>query len=558
MKRFLSVVLTGLIAMSMVACSSGGEEETLTGVGKGIGGELKVEVKKEGEKIVSVKVTEHKETEGIADPALKDIPAAIVKANSTDVDVISGATVTSKAIIAAVNNALDPEKYPAPEKEEAGSGSVTAADVYQGFGITSVPRVGPGKDDTDTPVYSFNEVFANVLFDGEGKILSLIIDQLEVATPNYDGDGMPHFSGYPGQGGYNNDENHDGKIDGKTADTEDRFVEEIKGWTTKRERGDKYIVGSSTWTAQMEAFEKLFTGMTVDEVEEWFKKYTSDINGRPLKAESEDEKDKAKFNALTDAEKKELADVTSGATMSLKDPHGDIIGAIKNAYENRIALDIKGATKQGMGLNFMPRIGPGKDDTGTPVYSINQVFANTLFDKDGKIAALHIDQLEFATPNYDGDGMPHLSGFPGQGGYNNNENHDEKVDGKTADTEEQFTSEVNGWVTKRARGDKYIVGASTWTDQIEVFEKLFVGKTVEEVEQWFKKYTSDINGRPLKAEAEDEKDKAKYSALTDAEKKDLADVTSGATMSLNDPHGDIISAIKKSLESAREINLEIK
>ncbi len=181
-----------------------------------------------------------------------------------------------------------------------------------------------------------------------------------------------------------------------------------------------------------------------------------------------------------------------------------------------------------------------------------------MFDKDGKIVALHIDQLEFATPNYDGDGMPHLSGFPGQGGYNNDENHDEKVEGKTADTEEQFISEVNSWVTKRARGDKYIVGASTWTDQIEAFEKLFVGKSVEEVEEWFKKYTSDINGRPLKAEDEDEKDKAKYNALTEDEKKSLADVISGATMSLNDPHGDIIAAIKKSFESAREINLEVK
>ena len=49
---------------------------------------------------------DHAETEGLADAALKDIPAAIVEANSTDVDSITNATVTSDAIKAAVKDAL--------------------------------------------------------------------------------------------------------------------------------------------------------------------------------------------------------------------------------------------------------------------------------------------------------------------------------------------------------------------------------------------------------------------------------------------------------------------
>ena len=52
--------------------------------------------------ITSVEVTEHEETEGLADPALTDVPAAIVESNSTDVEVVTGATVTSEAIIEAV------------------------------------------------------------------------------------------------------------------------------------------------------------------------------------------------------------------------------------------------------------------------------------------------------------------------------------------------------------------------------------------------------------------------------------------------------------------------
>lgn len=44
-----------------------------------------------------------------ADKAAAELPAKIVEANSTDVDVIAGATITSEAILYAVNNALDPE-----------------------------------------------------------------------------------------------------------------------------------------------------------------------------------------------------------------------------------------------------------------------------------------------------------------------------------------------------------------------------------------------------------------------------------------------------------------
>jgi len=35
-----------------------------------------------------------------------------------------------------------------------------------------------------------------------------------------------------------------------------------------------------------------------------------------------------------------LADVTSAATMSLKDSHGDIIAAIKASFENRVEIDL--------------------------------------------------------------------------------------------------------------------------------------------------------------------------------------------------------------------------
>jgi len=116
--------------VSMVACSKekkGTEEATttdtskeeivtLTGTGSGFGGLITVTVKKQGDKIISVEAEGADETEGIGTNALEQLPAKIVEANSTDIDVIASATISSQGLIYAVNNALDPEKYPAPEK----------------------------------------------------------------------------------------------------------------------------------------------------------------------------------------------------------------------------------------------------------------------------------------------------------------------------------------------------------------------------------------------------------------------------------------------------------
>ena len=536
-----------------------GAAGVLTGTADGFMGPITVSVTMDGDTITAVEVVSNSETPEIAGAALEQIPAAIVAANSPDVDVVSGATYTSNGIINAVKNAIsgtspEPEPEATPEPTQAAQ---TAAEAYQGFGLSNTVRMGPGSDDTGTPVYSINQVFANVVFDGEGKILSIYVDQLEYATPNYDGASMPHFSGWPGQGGYNNDSNHDAVVDGTTPDTEEQFTEEVAGWITKRDRGEDYVMGTGTWHEQMDAFQRLFVGMTVDEVEEWFAKYCSDANGRPLKESSSGEGDAEKYAALTDDEKAMLADVTSSATMSLNDSHGDILSAIRKAYENRVPLGAMTATGMGLGLSNTVRMGPGSDDTGTPVYSINQVFANTLFDSEGRIVAIYVDQLEYATPNYDGAEMPHFSGWPGQGGYNNDSNHDAVVDGTTPDTEEQFTEEVAGWVTKRDRGETYVMGTGTWSEQMDAFQKLFVGKTVDEVEEWFAKYCSDANGRPLKESSSGEGDAEKYAALTDEEKAMLADITSSATMSLNDSHGDILSAIRASFDNMVPVDLTL-
>jgi uncharacterized protein with FMN-binding domain len=81
-------------------------EGALTGTAKGFGGDVTVTVVVDGDDIVSVEAVGGSETNGIGSNAIDQLPAKIVEADSTEVDGVSGATVTSNAIKEAVNAAL--------------------------------------------------------------------------------------------------------------------------------------------------------------------------------------------------------------------------------------------------------------------------------------------------------------------------------------------------------------------------------------------------------------------------------------------------------------------
>ncbi|WMJ78940.1 MULTISPECIES: FMN-binding protein [unclassified Sedimentibacter] len=83
------------------------DTQTLTGTAQGYGGEVSVTVKVSGDDIMSVEAVGEKETQGVGSNALDQLPAKIEEADSTDVESISGATVTSDAIKEAVDNALE-------------------------------------------------------------------------------------------------------------------------------------------------------------------------------------------------------------------------------------------------------------------------------------------------------------------------------------------------------------------------------------------------------------------------------------------------------------------
>ena len=57
-----------------------------------------------------MEVISHQETDGIGTKAIEDLPAAIVSANSTEVDNVASATITSEAIKEAVEDAIRQSK----------------------------------------------------------------------------------------------------------------------------------------------------------------------------------------------------------------------------------------------------------------------------------------------------------------------------------------------------------------------------------------------------------------------------------------------------------------
>lgn len=124
MKRTLSLLLAFVMVLGLAACGGNTAQETTaaataaseeagiytpgtyTGTAAGKNGDVKVEVTFSANAIDSVKVVEHSETAGISDGAIENIPAAIVENQSLAVDTVSGATITSDAILNAVADAV--------------------------------------------------------------------------------------------------------------------------------------------------------------------------------------------------------------------------------------------------------------------------------------------------------------------------------------------------------------------------------------------------------------------------------------------------------------------
>ena len=151
------------------------ESQKITTSAEGYGGELVVEVEIAAGEIIAIDILEHKETEGFAEPALEEIPEEIIATQSPDVDVVSGVTETSEAIMEAVRKALEEAEAEVTEEEDDGEQVLTGS--AEGYGGELVVEVTIGSDGDISSIeiieHSESEDIGEPAFD---KIPQAIID----------------------------------------------------------------------------------------------------------------------------------------------------------------------------------------------------------------------------------------------------------------------------------------------------------------------------------------------------------------------------------------------
>lgn len=107
MKKFFGICLAAMVALCVcTAFAAAYVPGSYTTTAEGNNGAIKLTVMVSDTAITDIKVVEQGETTGLGDVAIDQIISEIIKNNSTAVDTVSGATVSSKAVIAAVDEAL--------------------------------------------------------------------------------------------------------------------------------------------------------------------------------------------------------------------------------------------------------------------------------------------------------------------------------------------------------------------------------------------------------------------------------------------------------------------
>jgi fumarate reductase flavoprotein subunit len=108
-KRTIALCLALVMVLLMAACQakpvSSNNSGVFTGESKGKNGAIKVEVTIENAEIKDIKVVENHESD-FTKNVFEELPKAMIAANTADVDAITGATLTSNAIIEAVRDAI--------------------------------------------------------------------------------------------------------------------------------------------------------------------------------------------------------------------------------------------------------------------------------------------------------------------------------------------------------------------------------------------------------------------------------------------------------------------
>ena len=143
MKKLTALLASATMALSLVGCSAG---KTYTGEAYGHDKEnpVKVTLTIKDKTITKVEVDASHETNGIGSKAAETMPGAIVAANSLDVDGVSGATQTSKAIIEAATAALKQAGLEPSDLTSKKTTATKAKDIEETVDVVIVGAGGAG------------------------------------------------------------------------------------------------------------------------------------------------------------------------------------------------------------------------------------------------------------------------------------------------------------------------------------------------------------------------------------------------------------------------------
>ena len=143
MKKLTALLASATMALSLVGCSAG---KTYTGEAYGHDKEnpVKVTLTIKDKTITKVEVDASHETAGIGSKAADALPEQIVSANSLDVDGVSGATQTSKAIIEAATAALKQAGLEPSDLVSKNTSTTKAKDIEETVDVVVVGAGGAG------------------------------------------------------------------------------------------------------------------------------------------------------------------------------------------------------------------------------------------------------------------------------------------------------------------------------------------------------------------------------------------------------------------------------
>lgn len=131
MNRVMKLLLPATAVMSLTAFAEGMTPGTYVGKAAGMDGEISIAVTVDAESIKAIEIEHENETDGVGDEAILLLKDRILETQSLGIDSVSGATISSAAMKAAVSDALTQAGADTSEWKDRAIPVVTADEEFE-------------------------------------------------------------------------------------------------------------------------------------------------------------------------------------------------------------------------------------------------------------------------------------------------------------------------------------------------------------------------------------------------------------------------------------------